>query len=326
METLVLAVDAGNYDLKFWDGNEVPKAIRSVKFKLPGGRHALKANSLNPVIELNGERYHFGFRAYDYRKQIHTTESEKAHEVLLNALACIKPPAKEFKLHLHTSHPHPERFGKEINDRLLGTHDYAHNGNEATVHIESVDVEHEGVGAWRYAKSIGLVPEQGLTVIIDIGGGTWLSRVIDEDGEILDSSVSERGGAYSLAADISFDNRLTSVIHDQADPGIIMDGFANGSHYYAENPNASWKEWLVEYLEPWFRGIFGKVNTQYQPFLPRVRRFLVTGGSSHLVANKVKKIPLFAMTSEPRFDNVKGILPVTSPASPDKKVTRTVRV
>src|SRR4028118_1472859 len=114
METAVIAVDAGNYDLKFWDGSDDRKAIRSVKFKLTRGRHELKANSLNPVIELNGERYHFGFRAYDYRKQVHTTETEKAHEILLNVLACVKPSAPEFKLHVHTSPPRPAPFAQAI--------------------------------------------------------------------------------------------------------------------------------------------------------------------------------------------------------------------
>jgi hypothetical protein len=314
MQTAVIAVDTGNYDLKFWNGSDDPKAIRSVKFRLPRGRHALKANNLNPVIELNGDRYHFGFRAYDYRKQVHTTETEKAHEILLNVLACIKPIASEFKLHIHTSHPRPELFEKEILQQLLGNHAYGYNGNQALAHIESVSVEPEGLGAWRYAKSIGLVPEQGLTIVIDIGGGTWLSRLIDEEGEILDSSVSERGGAYSLAADISFDSRLSNAINDQPDPGVIMNGFANSTHYYAEDAAASWRDWLDEYLEPWFKGIFAKVKTQYKPFLPRVRRFLVTGGSSHLIAHKIQSIPLFAMTSEPRFDNVRGLLPTSKKA------------
>jgi hypothetical protein len=314
METAVIAVDTGNYDLKFWNGLGEPKAIRSVKFKLPRGRHALKANSLNPVIELNGSRYHFGFRAYDYRKQIHTTETEKAHEILLNVLACVKPIAPEFKLHVHTSHPRPSLFEQKILEQLLGTHPYRHNSQNAIAHIESVSVEPEGLAAWRHAKAIGLIPEQGLTVVIDIGGGTWLSRLIDEEGEILDSSVSERGGAYSLAADISFDMRLGNAINDQPDPGVIMNGFANGTHYYAEDAAASWRDWLDEYLDPWFKGIFGKVKTQYKPFLPRVRRFLVTGGSSHLIAQKIQNIPLFAMTFEPRFDNVQGLLPTLEKA------------
>lgn len=288
METKVIAVDAGNYDLKFWDGTGNPKAIRSVKFKLPQGRHTLKANNLNPVVELGTDRFHFGFRAYDYRKQIHTTETEKAKEALLNVLACVEPIAPEFKLHVHTSHPKPEIYGEAIASQLKEMHYYTRNSRSATVHIESVSVEPEGLAAWRYAKSIGLIPDQGLTIVIDIGGGTWLSRLIDEAGEILDSSVNERGGAYSLAADISFDSRLTNAVEDQPDPGVIMNGFADGTHYYAEDPAASWRDWLDEYLDPWFKGIFGKVKTQYKPFLPRVRRFLVTGGSSHLMGLKRK--------------------------------------
>ena len=39
METAVIAVDTGNYDLKFWNGSGDPKAIRSVKFKQIGRAH-----------------------------------------------------------------------------------------------------------------------------------------------------------------------------------------------------------------------------------------------------------------------------------------------
>jgi hypothetical protein len=77
METKVMVVDPGNYDLKSWDGNDKPKAIRSVKFKLPRGKYALKSDNLNPVVELNGDRFHFGLRAYDYRKQIHRRRQRK---------------------------------------------------------------------------------------------------------------------------------------------------------------------------------------------------------------------------------------------------------
>jgi hypothetical protein len=226
-------------------------------------------------------------------------------------LACVEPPSEEFTLHVYTSHPRPEQFSDVIEKQLLGDWTYTRNGKKAIAHLESVCVEHEGLGAWRTAKTLNLIPEQGLTIVIDIGGGTWLSRLIDSEGEILDGSVSERGGAYSLASDISFDDRLKTTVNDQPTPGIIMDGFASGSHYYGENPGASWREWLDEYREPWFREILGKVKNQYQQYLPRVRRFLITGGSSHLVAEKIQGIPLFAMTPHPRFDNVLGLLPVS---------------
>jgi len=50
METAVIAVDRGNYDLKFWNGSREPKTIRSVKFKLPRGRLPLEANSRNNAL------------------------------------------------------------------------------------------------------------------------------------------------------------------------------------------------------------------------------------------------------------------------------------
>ncbi|MGB3491202.1 MAG: hypothetical protein WBA57_00635, partial [Elainellaceae cyanobacterium] len=36
-----LALDAGNYDLKFFDGVGHPKAIRSVRYQLPRGRDSV---------------------------------------------------------------------------------------------------------------------------------------------------------------------------------------------------------------------------------------------------------------------------------------------
>lgn len=308
METKIIAVDAGNYDLKFWDGTGEPKAIRSLKFQLPTGRKPLLSNNLNPLLELNGKRYHYGHRAYDYRKQEHTVEGEKAHSVLPNVLACVEPLDSEFILHVHTSHPRPEQFESEIQKQLLGSWRYTRNGKKAIAHIESVSVEPEGLGAWRHGKQKGLIPESGLSIVIDLGGGTWLSHLINEDGEILDSSVSERGGAYSLASDISFDQRLRNALGDQPQPGVIMDGFSQ-SHCYAGNPSVSWISYLDEYRKPWIQGILGKVKNQYQQYLPRVQRFLITGGSAHLISSQLTGMPGFVMTNEPRFDNVRGLLP-----------------
>ena len=309
METLVLAADLGNYDLKYWDGNGKPKAIRSTKFKIPNGRKALKSDNLNPLVELNGERFHFGHRAYLYRSQSHTVETEKANEALLNLLACVEPVATEFKLHVHTSHPSDEQFEKSITKQLVGTHYFKRNGKEAVVTIESVAVEPEGLGAWKHSKNLGLVPEMGLSVVLDIGGGTWLSRLLSPDGEIIESTVSERGGAYDLAVNIASDDRLKDAVQDQPDPAVVMDGFASGSHYYAANASASWRPWLNEYLEPWFKGIFGKVSNQYKRYLPQITRILVTGGSAHLVEDKLKGLSPFLVIPEPRFSNVRGLLP-----------------
>jgi len=46
------ALDAGNYDLKFWDGSGHPKAIRSVRYQLPSGRDSVRFSEASPLIEL----------------------------------------------------------------------------------------------------------------------------------------------------------------------------------------------------------------------------------------------------------------------------------
>lgn len=311
MHTIVLAIDQGNFDLKYFDGLEA-KAIRSVRFKLPKGRLPLTSNNTSPLIEFEDQLYHFGYQAYKYRKQSHTVEEEKEASALLNTLPCIEPYHSEFKLHIHTSHPEPDKAEEIISKQLIRSIDYKRNGKAMRVHIESVRVEPEGYPAYTYAKSLAdLIPDSGFTVVIDIGGGTWLSRLIDnKDGEIIDSTVSKRGGAYELATAIKFDERLCKALGDQPAAGMIMNGFADGSHHYPDNPRASWKPYLAEHLDPWFKGIFGEVKNQYQPYFPRIRRFLVTGGSSHLIAHKIQGIPLFALIPEPRFANVRGLLPM----------------
>jgi hypothetical protein len=143
--------------------------------------------------------------------------------------------------------------------------------------------------------------------VIDMGGGTWLSRLIDQGGEVIDENVMDRGGAYELATSISFDRRLTNAIGTTADPGLIMDGFQH-NHCYGDTGH-SWAEWLEEYLDPWYKGIFRTVKSQYTPFMSRVTRFLITGGSSHLIYDRLQGFNLFAVMPEPQFANVCGLFP-----------------
>ncbi len=86
-----------------------------------------------------------------------------------------------------------------------------------------------------------------------------------------------------------------------------MDGFRN-EHRYADT-GQSWQPWLEEYLDPWYKGIFRTVKSQYTPFMPRVTRFLITGGSSHLIRDRLEGFKLFAVMPEPQFANVRGMLP-----------------
>jgi len=304
-----LALDAGNYDLKFFDGVNHPKAIRSVRYQLPQGRDPVSYSDASPLIELpDGTRYHVGSQAYKYRRQQQTVIENKIELARLHLYACLEPLnglSSEFPLHLHLSTPEPSKHGKALESQLLGLHEFTRNGIEFRVNVESVNIEREGMGAYWHAKSQGCIPDQGYTIVIDIGGGTWLTRLVDGEGEVIDENVMNRGGAYELAVSISFDHRLTDVLGTTADPGLVMDGFRS-AHTYADT-GLSWGPWLDEHLDPWFKGIFQTVKAQYTPYMARVTQFLVTGGGSHLISKRLEGRKLFTVMGDPQFANVRGL-------------------
>ncbi|MBW4541911.1 MAG: ParM/StbA family protein [Myxacorys chilensis ATA2-1-KO14] len=308
-----LALDAGNYDLKFWDGAGHPRAIRSVRFQLPQGRDPVRYSDSSPLIELpNGLRYHFGTQAYKYRRQQQTVVENKVELARLHLYACLEPLRNEeichYPLQLYVSTPDSIRSANALRSQLLGIHEFKRNGIPYRVTVDRVEVEREGIGSYRYAQQLGIIPDTGYTIVIDIGGGTWLSRLIDAEGDVIDENVMDRGGSYELATSISFDRRLADMLGTTADPAIVMDGFKSG-HTYADT-GLSWSLWLEEYLDPWFKGIFQTVKAQYTPYMARVTRFLVTGGSSHLISERLAGRKLFAVMPDPQFANVRGLFPI----------------
>ncbi|NET36503.1 MAG: ParM/StbA family protein [Cyanothece sp. SIO1E1] len=314
ISTRILALDAGNYDLKFYDGTGHPKAIRSVRFQLPQGRDAVRYSDASPLVELpNGTRYHFGAQAYKYRRQQQTVIENKVELARLHLYACLEPVngvLTEFPLSLYVSTPEPSKNGDAIREQLLGVHEFKRNELEFRIQVEQVEVEREGMGAYHYAKKQGYIPTSGYTIVIDIGGGTWLTRLVDTEGEVIDENVMDRGGAYDLATSISFDKRLTDALGTTADPSIVMDGFRI-NHFYADT-GLSWIPWLGEHLDPWFKGIFQTVKAQYTPYMARVTQFLVTGGSSHLITERLEGRKLFKVMSDPQFANVRGLFLLSS--------------
>ncbi len=311
LSTRTLALDAGNYDLKFWDSSNAPRAIRSVRYQLPQGRDAVRYSDISPLIELaDNTRYHFGAQAYKYRRQQQTVVENKVELARLHFYACVEPwdGNSEFSLNLHVSTPEPSRNEQALRSQLMGIHEFKRNGIPFRVTVDRVSVEREGMGAYCYAQRLGLIPDTGYTVVIDIGGGTWLTRLVDAEGDVIDENVMDRGGTYELATSISFDKRLADAIGTTADPGIVMDGFKS-AHAYADT-GLSWSPWLEEYLDPWFRGIFQTIKAQYTPYMSRVTRFLVTGGGSHLITERLAGRKLFAIIPDPQFANVRGLYPL----------------
>lgn len=306
LNTLVL--DYGNYDIKYSINGEAPKDIRSQRFTLPAGINPMRPTDKSPLVEVDGIRYHYGHKVSEYRKQEQTVHTAKELSIYPAALACLGviDGKADYKVKVVTSHPKSEQVSAIIRERLLGQRMYQHNYQNICSEVVEVEVYPEGYGAYLWAKQNNLVPSDGYTVLIDIGGGTWLSRLFNEDGDIIASTVSEKGGAFDLAQSIAFDGRLRSQLQDRPQPAVIMDGFANQTNCYGRLP-VSWADWMGEYVRPWFSAIIGEVKSEYAPYFGYVRKFLLNGGSSLLVSDLVQNIPLFSHVPDARHANVLGL-------------------
>lgn len=301
----LVSLDFGNFTLKSFDGVNLTQ-IRSLQTPLAQGQQMLKSTNESPVIEHNGQRWHVGTQASRYPTTEATVQGDKAQLALLHLKVCIKESGE---YHIVVSHHSPQQYEGLLSTALLGHHSYVRNGQHIDATITEVQVIPEGLGAYQLAAQRLCVPRRGYTVLIDLGGSTWLSTLYASDGEVIDHDVHERAGTYALAAAIAKDNRLATPVHQRyavtsPDPVVIQAGFTQG-HFYGDS-DLCWGDWLAEYLDPWWKGIVQRLKSRYQQHLPNVKRFVVTGGGSHLISHKVQASPAFLVLPEASTANVVG--------------------
>jgi len=308
MISQTIAIDAGNFNIKICDGGGQPRAIRSVQYRLPRGVNPLKILKNSPLVELpDGTRWHIGSQAFKYSSQEQTVNQDKAQLARLHLYAALE--MTEGDIRLIASHHSPDVYADILQSSLAGKHSFKRNGQSVNINVISVEVVAEGLGSYWGAYQAGFIPDSGYTIVIDLGGSSWLYRVIDRDGDVIAQDVGDRFGSYYLAKQIAADDRLKTPLRafgiTSPDPGIVLDGFTRG-HVYAET-GISWSDWLAEYLDPWFKTIMGIVQTSCTTHLPSTRRFLICGGGAHLISSKLQGKELFVVMPSPEFSNVAGM-------------------
>jgi len=301
----LLSLDFGNYELKSFDGRQVTK-IRSLQRQLATGQKTLLASETSPVIELDGDRWHVGSQAGRYPSYEATVQTDKTRLAQLHLAACINQSGH---YDLVVSHHSPENYSDFLKAALLGKHSYTRNGQQIEVVVDSVAVVLEGSGAYKLAQVRNYIPARGYTILIDLGGSTWVSALYASDGELISSTAHEREGTYALAVAIASDSRLQKALQETTsvsspDPSVILEGLAKGN-FYGES-DLCWGEWFEEYLSPWWKGITQSLKSGYQSYLPSVKRFIVTGGGANLVSPKIAASPVFLVLPECSTANVQG--------------------
>ena len=300
----LVVLDLGNFQCTAFDGTK-PVTVRSLFVELQPGQMPLKSTAQSPLIEMDGRRYHVGTKAPSYNGFRAVVSSDKTELARLFLAATVSHRAKGDRsidlVILHHSHALVEQA---LKTELTGPFNFKRNGKTQTVDIASVRVMDESIGAWHLLQN-----PTGWTLGLDIGAGTWLSRVWSQDGETIASLTADKAGTYRLAVAIASDERLKTPLRSRGitrpDTAAILDGLANGSHQY-EFTGVSWGDWWREYRREWFLGMLNEAKSQFQPHLGRVTQILVTGGGAHLVQELIANKPGFQIPQPPHLASVVG--------------------
>ena len=298
----LVVLDLGNYQCTAFDGNK-PVTVRSLFIELQPGQRPLKSTADSPVIELGNRRFHVGHRAPLYNGFRAVVSSDKTELARLFLAATVAHGDNSIDLVvLHHSH---EQVEDSLKASLLGEWSFKRNGQPQSLHVASVQVVDESLGAFHMLKN-----RTGWTLGLDLGAGTWLARVWTQNGETIEALTADKAGTYRLAVLIANDDRLKSPLRKRGitrpDTAVILDGLANGSHRY-EFSGISWGDWWKEYRREWFLGMLNEAKSQFQPHMGRITQILITGGGAHLVMDLIEGKPGFHIPQPPHLASVLGM-------------------
>jgi hypothetical protein len=309
--TQQIAIDLGNRFVKLAHTRRV-WAVESIYAATEGSPKEAVHYRDGSQAELVGKSWVVGHQARNYRWGIRTWATEKHESALRLVLGSLFANfvGENLVLDLVMSLPDPEAEGELLQKALIGEHHILHAGNPATVVINSVRVEPEGMGIYRYGQQQGLTVPRSLTGILDLGGGTAIATLVDEEGSQIEGArvVLRRGGIYGLASDIAADPRLTTQVVGTPRIELIMDGIAEGSYLYGVQ-GVSFADFFYERLDLWLKGILGEVLNRWDPWLEEIGVVLMAGGAAPLVAEWVGENRWFQLVRDPQFAQVLGLRP-----------------
>lgn len=321
-QTLDLALDFGNYAVKSQLSGFEPLIIRSVLADIHQGTQPKSHKDDSPIVMYEGQRFHFGRQAFKYRNFESVVMNDKTQDSLIirAMLASLQPSGTGqgdsnavaiYRVNLKLGFPASYGNTEGLSDVFCGRYQFTRNGQDLIVDVEGVTPIQEGVAAYRYAQSLGMVSDHGYTLMIDIGGGTWNGLLLDEDGDLVDTISYDKSGGIQLATEIAENRNYQMQVGDQLDLAVVMDAIADGSHTYLET-GVSWGDEFDSLLRAWFKRNMLKTLGTLKPHLPRIHSCLFTGGNAHLLGDVVSTIkgsfPAAAILPEPTLANVRGML------------------
>ena len=309
--------DPGNRSILLYDGKNLIK-LASLYAWLSGNRKPTRMNSESSLVEIqaaqgspeyNGSRYVIGEAASRQPRYERVYNRPKFEECLLYLLPCVAklfPHEQELALAVKVNATEAEIHQKILDQRLRGTTEATIDGRKISISVESVTVFEEGLGAWYLLNDRAPQVKGQYTGVLNLGGATIDSILVDFDGCVLAEASfrSPKGGTFDLATEI---RRVITA--DRADMAYLeVDAIMNClefSDYVIDGYDFSGI--VKDEIDNWFKSVMGKTQAVWASYFHKISRYILTGGSAYLVADKAARSPKFHVTPNPVYDNIIGL-------------------
>lgn len=315
VQTYTHWLDVGNYSVQAISA-ERPNdilTIRSLTYPLTFGEAPLtsKRNEHNPLMVYNGRAYHAGEAALSYRNGSEATvkgEKTRLEKQVELMLATIQPWSDTtLCINLVMTVPNPyeevqeldatgnvisvQAVGDLLTNGLTGAYQFMRNGHNISLTVECVTVVQEGLPAVLKARRDGSVPNHGITVCLDLGGGTANTLLVDDAGDVLGYMSLPGMGGVRLASAIR-SNELFQKRCKRAGVGVpsverVMSAIAAGKRYAGNNVVAHWEDIFVGELTRWYGSLIGDVELGLGDLGTDVTALMMTGGNANLLREYV---------------------------------------
>lgn len=322
MNSSYYAIDVGNTFSVLYDGS---KTI-SLKSVISQPRTEFNVRPGSNVVRYNGNIYHVGKDAfkYDMYRVMATQDKQTVSSIddavvltlnLIGKVLSEYEPSVELSIQvpdLVTDYHH--QFTKALNGVKVWSVDKVHFETRILVR----DVYQEGYGSWMCAHRATILPPNGYSLVIDLGGGTTITSLVDNrTGEVIRSNSIKKAGVVCLANLLRADNDL---IRDNDGLPVsveqVFDALESKTYRIGVN-GADFKPYLELYAHTWWKYVWDlSVSTYNTQFSRReINRAIITGGGAEVVRPFIEvaksKSPvlneLFMISERPLLDNVIGI-------------------
>ncbi len=309
-----LAVDVGNRLLKSCTSNGTIRTLPSwhkdlEEWDTPNTDknsvviHYLEGSNANLVKQ----SWVVGYVAQDLGG-LPTFESEKAFLAPKLVLAMIEGDVTIERLVCALPNELQQEKVDAIVKGLTGTHKLKRNEEEIKIQIQSVEVQPETLGAFKWVLSQKLFQYARVNGILDLGGKTGIGQLYAKNGTLIRESRIIVAGTYHLAQLVAQHPKL---IRQDTTPQLplIMDAIAEGSFNYGTT-GLSFADKFPDYVSQWLDDIRNKLKISWARWLPELGEVVIVGGSAAVAKPLVEKTAgrFKIAKQQPQFCSVLGML------------------